>query len=123
MNEIDQYIIQFPESTQFKLNEIRNLIKKLVPEGKEIISYKMPAYQYHGMLVYYAAYKNHIGFYPTGSGIKAFENVITKYKTSKGTIQFPLTEALDMKLIEAIILFRKKENEEKKLNKTKDNII
>ena len=89
---------------------MRSLILKIAPKAEEIISYGMPAYKYHGILVYFAAYKNHIGFYPTSSGIKAFENELTSYKHAKGSIQFPHDKPLPDKLIEKIVQFRLKEN-------------
>lgn len=79
----------------------------------------MPAYKLHGALVYFAAYKNHIGLYPTGSGIHAFRDEISNYKNSKGTVQFPMDQPLPLKLIEKIVRFRVKENKEKFLTKKK----
>jgi len=109
-NSIDEYIENFPIDTQEILQKIRSTILKAVPEAKEKISYGMPAFDFKGILVYFAAYKNHIGFYPTGSGIEAFKDKITGYKTSKGTIQFPLNEPIPMDLIIEIVNFRVSEN-------------
>jgi uncharacterized protein YdhG (YjbR/CyaY superfamily) len=103
---IDQYIDSFPLETQIALNQIRSILKEVVPQSMELISYNMPAIKLKKVLVYYAAYKNHIGFYPTSSWIKAFENDITEYKHSKGAIQFPLNEPLPLELIKKITLFR-----------------
>jgi len=118
-NSIDKYLAGFPESTQKLLERIRATIRKAAPGAEEIISYRMPAYKYHGMLVYFAGHKNHIGFYPTASGIKNFEKEISVYKNSKGSIQFPFDKPLPVKLITKIVLFRIKENEEKAAAKVK----
>jgi uncharacterized protein YdhG (YjbR/CyaY superfamily) len=82
----------------------------------------MPAYKYKGMLVYFAGYKNHIGLYPTASGVKVFEKELAKYKTSKGAIQFPLDKSLPLPLIKKIIKYRVKENEKKEELKLKKKI-
>lgn len=108
--EIDTYISGFPENVKHLLEELRNTIRKAAPEAEECISYGMPAFRQNGILVYFAGYKNHIGFYPTGSGIAAFQNEITDYKTSKGTIQFPLDNPLPVDLIVRITKFRIEEN-------------
>jgi len=112
-NSIDDYISEFPVDVQVLLQDLRNIINKSAPEAQEVISYQMPAYKQNGILVYFAGYKNHIGFYPTGKGIIAFQDEITGYKTSKGTIQFPLNEPLPVKLIEKIVKFRIMENMQK----------
>jgi uncharacterized protein YdhG (YjbR/CyaY superfamily) len=88
--EITSYIASCPPQGQKQLNNLLNFILQEVPQAEEVISYKMPAYKLYGMLVYFAGYEKHIGFYPTGSGIKHFEQDIQSYKFSKGTIQFPL---------------------------------
>jgi uncharacterized protein YdhG (YjbR/CyaY superfamily) len=118
-NEIDLYIAAFPKKTQLMLNEVRETIKKAAPEAEEVISYKMPAYKYFGMLVYFAGYEHHIGLYPTGSGIKEFEKEIAEYKSGKGSVQFPLDETLPIKLISKIVKFRVQENKEKAKAKVK----
>ena len=113
---------QFPNDTQVLLTQLRNLIRESIPEDQEIISYNMPAYKYYGMLVYFAGYKSHIGFYPKASGVKFFEKELSKYKTSKGAIQFPLDKKLPLPIIKKIVKFRVKENEVKaelKLKKKK----
>lgn len=117
LNEIDTYISSFPLITQKRLSEIRLLIKQAAPAAEEIISYQMPAYKLHGMLVYFAGYKNHIGFYPTASGIKQFELEIVAYKHSKGAVQFPINEPIPAELVTRIVAFRIKENELKSLKK------
>ena len=79
---------------QILLNQIRQTIKKAAPEAEEVISYNMPAFKYHGMLVYFAAYKNHIGFYATPTGHSEFKEKLAVYKQDKGSVQFPLTKPL-----------------------------
>jgi uncharacterized protein YdhG (YjbR/CyaY superfamily) len=111
---IDEYIALQPEQIKPALELIRTTIKKIEPEAEEVISYKMPAFKYYGIIVYFAAYKNHIGFYPTSSGIAAFEKEFTGYKYSKGAVQFPLDKPLPLDLISRIVKFRVKENIEKK---------
>ncbi|MDQ5890108.1 MAG: hypothetical protein QG609_601 [Patescibacteria group bacterium] len=107
---INQYIKLFPKETREKLNELRLAIKKSAPQAQEKISYQMPTFYLHGNLVHFAGYKNHIGFYPTPSGIKAFQKELAKYKGAKGSVQFPLTEKLPLVLIKKIVKYRVKEN-------------
>ncbi len=107
---INQYIKLFPKATQEKLNELRLAIKKSAPQAQEKISYQTPTFYLHGNLVHFAAYKNHIGFYPGPSGIKAFQKELAKYKGAKGSIQFPLTEKMPLALIKKIVKYRVKEN-------------
>ena len=114
---IDQYIATFPEPTKLLLRQVRENIMKAAPGAEEAISYQMPAFKLHGMLVYFAGYKNHIGFYPSGSGIVEFQEKLSEYKFSKGAIQFPLDKPLPVKLITEIVKFRVKQNEEKKMFK------
>ena len=110
---VDEYIEQFPANVQAILQKLRDTIKKTAPAAEELISYQMPAFKYHGMLVYFAGYKNHIGFYPTSSPMKVFKDRLTNYKTSKGAIQFPINEAIPLTLVKDIVKFRIKENLEK----------
>lgn len=114
LNEIDLYIQQFPIETQKALQEVRNAIKKAAPNANEVISYKMPAYKQNKILVYFAGYKNHIGFYPTASGIEAFKEEIAKYKWAKGSVQFPLNKKMPLQLITKIVKFRLKADAETK---------
>jgi len=107
---IDQYIATFPEGIQKILQKLRQTIKDAAPNAQEAISYQIPTFKLNGNLVHFAAYKNHIAFYPTSSAIKEFEKEISHYKTSKGTIQFPINEPLPFDLIERIVNFRVKEN-------------
>lgn len=114
---VDEYISGQTPEVQEKLESIRNAIFETAPDAKEKISYGMPAYDFNGILVYYAAYKNHIGFYPASNGIEYFKDKIKDYKTSKGTIQFPLTESIPLELIREIVSFRLSENIAKKIKK------
>jgi uncharacterized protein YdhG (YjbR/CyaY superfamily) len=107
---IDKYISSFPSKTQTKLKQIRKTIKATTPQATEKISYGMPTFYLNGNLVHFAGYKKHIGFYPTPSGIKEFEKEISKYKHSKGAVQFPLDENLPIRLIKEIVNFRVLEN-------------
>ena len=114
---IDQYIANFPLETQKLLQQIRETIHKTVPEAKEVISYGMPAFKQNAVLVYFAGYAKHIGFYPTGSGIEAFKEEFTQYKWSKGAVQFPLNKPLPLDLITRITKFKAERDLEKVKNK------
>ena len=116
--DTDTYIAGYPKETQKNLKLLRATIKKAAPQAEEIISYGMPAYKWNGMLVYFAAYEKHIGFYPGSSGIAAFKKELASYKTSKGTVQFPVEEPVPLPLIARIVKFRLKENQEKALLKS-----
>jgi uncharacterized protein YdhG (YjbR/CyaY superfamily) len=115
---IDEYIAQFPEEVQRKLQELRQTIRIAAPHAKESISYQMPTFKLKGNLVHFAAYKNHIGLYPAPSGIEKFKKELSVYKGAKGSVQFPIDKPLPLKLIEKIVRFRVKEvmeaGEEKK---------
>jgi uncharacterized protein YdhG (YjbR/CyaY superfamily) len=110
---VDEYLSTFPNATQLKLQQVRAIIKKYAPLAKELISYNMPAFSYNGILVYYAGYKNHVGFYPTASGIAAFKKELTSYEWAKGSVQFPLDKPIPEGLIGKIVKFRVKENEKR----------
>ncbi len=110
---VDEYLSASPENTKAILEELRKVIRQAAPQAEELISYNMPAFKQHGVLVYYAAYKNHIGFYPTASPIKVFKDELAIYKTSKGAIQFPIEEPLPHGLIKKIVKYRVKEVLEK----------
>ena len=110
---IDQYIADFPIETQKLLQQIRETIHKAVPEAKEVISYGMPAFKQNTVLVYFAGYAKHIGFYPTGSGIEAFKEEFIQYKWSKGAVQFPLDKPLPLDLITRIAKFKAERDLEK----------
>ena len=111
MDAVDKYISTFDQRTQTILNKLRKLIKTKAPQAEEKMAYGMPAYKTEGRpLVYFAAYKNHIGFYATPTGHKQFEKQLSKYKQGKGSVQFPLDEPMPYDLIEKIVRFRVKEN-------------
>lgn len=116
---IDQYISTFPPETQKLLNQMREAIRSVAPEAEEVIKYAMPTYVLDGNLVHFAAYKNHIGFYPAPSGLQAFHNEIAHYKNSKGAVQFPLDQPLPLELVKKIVIFRIEENREKAKSKYK----
>ena len=110
----DGYIAKFPPAVRKVLQKMRAAIKRAAPQAKEKISYGMPAFELHGNLVYFAGYKTHIGFYATPTGHAAFAKELSRYKTGKGSVQFPLAEPLPVKLIEKIVKSRVKENLAKK---------
>ena len=115
--DIDHYIsVQTPD-VQVLLEQMRQTIKKAAPKAEEVISYNMPAFKYHGMLVYFAAYKNHIGFYATPTGHSQFKEELSIYKQGKGSVQFPLTKPLPLDLISRIVQFRMDENLKKSTKK------
>ena len=109
-NSIDEYIAAFPQEIQIILQEIRAVIKESAPKAEEKISYQMPTFFLNGNLVHFAAFKKHIGFYPTPSGIDAFQKELSIYKGAKGSVQFPLDEPMPLKLISRIVKFRTAEN-------------
>lgn len=111
---IDEYIETFPKETQILLQKLRFIIKRAAPNSSEVISYKMPAFKQNKVLVYFAGYKNHIGFYPTGTGIEAFKNEFSSFKWSKGAVQFPLDQPLPEELITKIVTFKVNEDLKKK---------
>jgi uncharacterized protein YdhG (YjbR/CyaY superfamily) len=107
----DEYIETFPKDVQSILKKIRQTIREEVPKAEETISYQMPAFRLNNRnLVYFAAFKHHIGFYPSPSGTEAFNKELTPYKHSKGSIQFPLDKPIPYDLIKKIVKFRAKEN-------------
>ena len=111
---MDEYIETFPEDVQKILEEMRQTIKKAAPEAVEAISYQMPTFKLNGKnLVHFAAFKNHIGFYPMPSGIEAFKNDLSSYKQGKGSVQFPMDKPIPYDFIKKIVDFRAKENLEK----------
>jgi uncharacterized protein YdhG (YjbR/CyaY superfamily) len=110
---VEEYFTTFPASTQRILEEVRKTIKRAAPDAKEVISYNMPAFKLNGVLVYYAAHKDHIGFYPTASPIMVFKDGLAAYKWSKGAIQFPVDKPIPVDLITRIVQFRVREDMEK----------
>ncbi|MCM3703850.1 iron chaperone [Paenibacillus macerans] len=117
---IDEYIAQFPLDVSGKLQQIRSTIQAAAPDAVEKISYQMPTFALAGKnLVHFAAFKNHIGFYPTPSGIEEFREELSLYKNAKGSVQFPLDEPLPLELIGRIARFRAAENLEQAAAKRK----
>lgn len=107
---VNEYLRALSSNSRNKLKQIRELVKKEVPKADELISYNMPAFKLNGkILVYYAAFKNHIGFFPTSTPIAALKKELIGYKTSKGTIQFPLDKPLPIELIKKIVKYKEKE--------------
>ena len=113
----DDYMDHFPKDVQLRLQKLRLTIKKAAPQAKEKISYGIPAFTLNGMLVWFAAFKNHIGFYPRTSAIAAFKKELSVYKGAKGSVQFPFDKPLPLTLISRMVKFRVKEN----LSKAKKN--
>jgi len=109
--EVSTYLNQFEGDVYQKLLQIRTLVSDLVPEAEECMKYGIPTFVYHGILVHYAGFKKHIGFYPVPSGIEAFKEELKPYKQGKGSIQFPLSDPLPIGLIRKIVEFRIAENE------------
>ena len=119
-NNVDEYILDFPEDIQSLLNLVRSTIQQAAPEAEESIGYGMPAYKTNGKpLVYFAAFKNHIGFYATPTGHAEFAKELSKYKQGKGSVQFPIDQPMPLKLIAQIVEFRVIENQEKSKAKKK----
>jgi len=109
---VDEYLSASPKEARDILAGLRKTIRQAAPQAEEVISYNMPAFKWNGMLVWYAAHKDHIGFYPRASAISAFKRELAGYKTSKGAIQFPIEKAIPTNLVKEIVKFRLKENKE-----------
>lgn len=107
---IDEYIGTFPQEVQEKLQKVRQTIREAAPEAEEAISYQMPTFKLNGNLVHFAGYEHHIGFYPVPTGMEAFKEELSHYKTGKGSVQFPLDQPLPLDLVRRIVEFRVKEN-------------
>ena len=116
---IDDYIASFPKDLQIILEQMRTIIRKAAPKAEEVISYAMPAFKLNSVLVYFAGYKNHIGFYPMPAAIIAFKKELSIYKSSKGAVQFPLDKPLPSALITKMIKYRIAENLQKAKAKKK----
>ena len=114
---MDDYINTFPEDVRAILNELRQTIRDVAPEAEETINYQIPTFTLNGNLVHFAAFPNHIGFYPTPSGMEAFKQELSVYKGAKGSVQFPIDEPLPLPLIRRIVKYRVKENMERKQKK------
>lgn len=108
--DVDQYIAGFSEDVQPILRQIRATIREVAPDVEEAIKYAMPTFILHGDLVYFAAFKNHIGFYATPTGHEAFSQELAAYKTGKGSVQFPLDQPMPLSLIAKLVKFRVDEN-------------
>jgi uncharacterized protein YdhG (YjbR/CyaY superfamily) len=119
LQTIDEYIAGFPPEVQVVLEQIRATIRAAAPDATEAIKYGMPTFVQHGNLVHFAAFKNHIGFYPVPSGIEAFKAELSVYDQSKGTIRFPFGTPVPLELIARIVKFRLEENLRKATAKSK----
>ena len=117
---IDEYIANFPGEIQEMLAALRATIREAAPKAEEAISYQMPTFRLHGNLVHFAAHKNHIGFYPTSSGIEKFKKELSVYEGAKGSVKFPIDKPLPLDLVSKIVSYRVRENLEKA--KTKSTI-
>ena len=116
---IDEYLVEFPDEIQKRMQELRSTIRKAAPQAEETINYAIPTFTLNGNLVHFAGFKNHIGFYPAPSGIEAFKKELSVYEGAKGSVQFPLDKALPLTLVTKIVKFRVKENLEKASAKDK----
>jgi len=116
---IDEYIARFPKDVQGILEQLRTTIRKAAPDAEEAISYQMPTFRLKGNLVHFAAYKKHIGFYPTPSGIEKFKKELSVYEGAKGSVKFPIDKPLPFDLISEIVKFRAQENLERAQAKKK----
>lgn len=111
---VEEYLSVLPKKSRQILEKLRKAIKQAAPEAEEVISYNMPAFRYHGIVVYYAAHKEHIGFYPADTHvIEQFRDDLKGYETSKGTIKFPLDKPIPLDLVKRIVEFRVKQNLER----------
>ena len=110
---IDEYIAGFPTDIQDRLQQIRQTIREAAPDAEEAIKYQMPTFILKGNLVHFAAFKNHIGFYPAPSGIEQFQDKLAMYKGAKGSVHFPLNQPIPFDLISEIVKFRVRENQAK----------
>ncbi len=110
---IDEYISMFPDNVQNILEKLRQTIKESAPGAEEAISYQIPTFKLNGNLVHFAAFKNHIGFYPTSSGIEAFKKELSQYKGAKGSVQFPIDKPIPFDLVRKIVKYRIKEKKNK----------
>jgi uncharacterized protein YdhG (YjbR/CyaY superfamily) len=113
VGDVDGYIASFPPAVRTLLEKIRSTISRAAPEAEQTISYQIPTFKLHGNLVHFAAFKQHIGFYPGASGIAQFKDELSVYKSAKGSVQFPLDKPLPVGLITRMVKFRVKENLDK----------
>lgn len=117
--DIDEYIARYPKDVQTILKKIRTTIRKAAPGAEEAISYQMPAFNFRGYLIYFAAYKNHIGIYPVPRDVAEFKEELAQYEGGKGTLRLPLDQPIPYDLITRIVKFRVKQNLEKAARKAK----
>lgn len=116
---VDEYLKTFPPPVRSMLEKIRKTIKATAPKAEELISYGIAGYKYHGMLIYFAGFKDHISIYPAPRSAEEFKEELASYKGGKGTVQFPLNMSLPLDLVKRIVKFRMKANEEKAALKKK----
>jgi uncharacterized protein YdhG (YjbR/CyaY superfamily) len=107
---IDECIVMFPQNVQNILKKLRRVIRQSAPGAEETISYGIPTFKLKGYLAHFAAYKNHLGFYPTSSGIEAFKKELSSYKQGRGSVQFPLDKPVPFDLVKEIVAYRVREN-------------
>lgn len=110
---VDEYISALPDRARDAATRLRKAIRQAAPQAEEAISYNMPAFKWNGLLVWYAAFNNHVGFYPRASAVAAFKSELARFKTSKGAIQFPMDEPIPISLVKKIVKFRIEENTRK----------
>ncbi|MEO7213670.1 DUF1801 domain-containing protein [Mucilaginibacter sp.] len=108
--DVEEYFTWFPQTTQDAMSQVKDVILKVVPQAEESISYSIPTYKYKGLLAHFAAYENHVGFYPGSLAVEVFAADIAGYKSAKGSVQFPLNKAMPLDLIARIAEFRLNEN-------------
>jgi len=115
--DIDEYIADFPVDVQLLLQKVRTAIRKAAPKAEEAIKYQMPTFVLNGNLIHFAGYKNHIGLYPGSKPIEEFKDELSRYETSKGTVQLPLDEPIPVGLITKITKFCVKRNIERAVSR------
>jgi uncharacterized protein YdhG (YjbR/CyaY superfamily) len=119
---VDEYVAGFPPEVQANLEKIRMTVRKAAPNAEEVINYQIPTFTLKGNLVHFAAFKGHIGFYPTPTGIEKFKRELSSYEVAKGSVRFPLDQPMPFGLISKIVKFRVKENLARAAAKGKKNV-
>lgn len=117
--DVDEYISYFPKETQKLLKQVRAAIREAAPKAEEIISYGMPAYKLNGILVWFGAHTNHIGFYPHGSTMEKFKKELARYEQTKGSIHFPIDEPMPITLVKKMVKLRVAQHLQKAKEKKK----
>ena len=112
-DNVDEYLALFPQEIRQRMESVRQAIREAAPQAAEVISYSMPGYKWHRLLVWFAGYQGHVGFYPGASGIMAFKEELTEYKHAKGSVQFPHNKPLPLDLIKRMVKFRVEEQEKR----------